>query len=148
LKIVWLSSIFYNSCLGFIKLSVLALYSRLGDSTLQKMAFVMMAVVGCQCSANVLTCIFQCSPIRGAWDTSLKPKCVNINAFYLSNAALNILTDLITYAMPIRMVLGLQTPTKQKFAIGIMFCLGFLYVYMADDHSLFSSPFLYSKAFN
>lgn len=57
------------------------------------------------------------------------PKCVNINAFYLSNAALNIATDLITYALPVRMILNLQTPVKQKIAVGVMFSLGFLYVF-------------------
>ncbi|KFX90994.1 hypothetical protein V490_06144 [Pseudogymnoascus sp. VKM F-3557] len=127
LKIVYFSSIFYNATLCFIKLSVLALYMRLGDDTLHKMSIVMMGVIACQGLAFVLTCIFQCSPVRGAWDTGMRPtpKCVNINAFYLSNAALNILTDLITYALPVRMILHLQTPTKQKIAVGVMFSLGF-----------------------
>lgn len=57
------------------------------------------------------------------------PVCVNINAFYLSNAALNIITDLITYALPVRMILNLQAPFKQKIAVGVMFSLGFLYVF-------------------
>jgi hypothetical protein len=56
------------------------------------------------------------------------PKCVDINAFYLSNAALNIVTDLITYALPARMIIHLQAPFKQKVAVGVMFGLGFLYV--------------------
>ncbi|EEU37771.1 uncharacterized protein NECHADRAFT_54795 [Fusarium vanettenii 77-13-4] len=90
-QIVWLSSIFYNACLGFIKISVLALYMRLGDPKLRKVALVMVGVVGCQAGANVLACIFQCSPIRGAYDVTVLPKdkkCVDINAFYLANAAL------------------------------------------------------------
>jgi hypothetical protein len=92
----------------------------------------MIVVIICQMSANVLTCIFQCRPVAGAWDTSLKPKCVNINAFYLSNAALNILTDLITYALPTRMVLNLHTTKRQKVVVGVMFGLGFLYVLLGS----------------
>lgn len=104
---------------------------RLGDDTLRRMSVVMMGVIACQGFAFVLTCIFQCTPVRGAWEPTMVPgpKCVNINAFYLSNAALNIATDLITYALPVRMILNLQTPVKQKIAVGVMFSLGFLYVF-------------------
>lgn len=127
-QIVWLSSIFYNACLGFIKVSVLCLYMRLGDLVLRRLSIFLAGVIVCQALANVLTCIFQCNPVPGAWDVSLDPKCIDINAFYLTNAALNIATDLATYALPIRMVLNLQTPTKQKLAVAVMFGLGFLYV--------------------
>jgi len=128
-QIIWMSSIFYNSCLGFIKTSVLALYARLGDPTLRRLALIMIGVVGCQASANVLTCIFQCSPVAAAWDLSITNKtCVNINAFYLANAALNIVTDLLAYSLPIRLVLKLQMPFKQKIILCVMMFLGLLYV--------------------
>ena len=48
MHVVWLSSIFYNACLGFIKISVLALYMRLGDKSLRRLAIFMLAVVICQ----------------------------------------------------------------------------------------------------
>ena len=48
MHIVWLSSIFYNACLGFIKISVLALYMRLEDKSLRRLAIVMLGVVICQ----------------------------------------------------------------------------------------------------
>ncbi|GAD96327.1 hypothetical protein NFIA_027900 [Paecilomyces variotii No. 5] len=125
--VVWVSSIFYNATLGFIKTSVLSLYSRLGDSTLKKMSYVMIAIVGSQATANVLVCIFQCNPIPAAWDTSItQKKCVNINAFYLANAATNITTDLLTYGLPWNTVRKLQMPRKQKVAVGVMLCLGLL----------------------
>lgn len=128
-QIVWMSSIFYNCCLGFIKTSVLALYARLGDPSLRRLALIMIGVVGCQASANVLTCIFQCNPVAAAWDLSITNKtCVNINAFYLANAALNIVTDLLAYALPIRLVLKLQMPFKQKIILCVMFFLGLLCV--------------------
>ncbi|MCJ1473090.1 hypothetical protein MMC13_001740 [Lambiella insularis] len=128
-QIVWFSSIFYNACLGFIKTSVLSLYARLGDPQLRKLALGMIVIVACQAVANVLTCIFQCSPIPAAWDLSITEKtCVDINAFYLANAALNIATDLLSYALPIRLVLKLQVPFKQKVILFVMFFLGLLYV--------------------
>ncbi|KAK8115996.1 hypothetical protein PG984_012498 [Apiospora sp. TS-2023a] len=122
---VWLSSIFYNACLGFIKISVLALYARLGDRTLTRLAIIMIGVVCCQAGGNVLAAIFQCNPINAAYDiTVTEKKCINVNAFYLANAAVNIFTDLLTYTLPIRLVLRLQVPRRQKIGLAVILCLG------------------------
>ncbi|KAK7564102.1 integral membrane protein [Phyllosticta citricarpa] len=124
-KIVWLSSIFYNACLGFIKTSVLALYMRLGDRNLRKLAIVMFVLVGCQATGNSLAALFECSPIAAAYDSRITDKkCININAFYLANAAVNISTDILTYTLPIRLVIHLQVPRNQKIGLGVMLSLG------------------------
>ncbi|KAL1858102.1 hypothetical protein Daus18300_010103 [Diaporthe australafricana] len=126
-QIVWLSSIFYNACLGFIKTSVLALYTRLGDRELRRLAYIMIGVVSCQAGANVIVCIFECSPVQAAYDLTITDmKCININAFYLANAAVNISTDVLTYAIPLKMVSKLQMPRRQKVGLGIMMSLGFV----------------------
>lgn len=126
-QIVWLSSIFYNACLGFIKTSVLALYMRLGDRGLRKLAIFMFVLVACQATGNSLAALFECSPIKAAYDTTVKnKKCININAFYLANAAVNISTDVLTYTLPIRLVIHLQVPRNQKIGLGIMLSLGLL----------------------
>ncbi|ETN41052.1 uncharacterized protein HMPREF1541_02986 [Cyphellophora europaea CBS 101466] len=122
---VWISSVFYNSSLGFIKCSVLALYARLGDRQLKRMSLIVLAICAASASANVLVCIFQCWPLNAAWDQTITQKrCVNINAFYLANAATNIATDLLAYLLPMRLVKNLQIPKKQKIAVGVMLCLG------------------------
>lgn len=128
-QIVWLSSIFYNACLGFIKFSVLALYMRLGDQKLRRFAMVMVGVITCQAGGTVLACIFQCAPIHAAYDITVLPedmKCVDINAFYLANAAVNIFTDILTYTLPFRLVSRLQVPRKQKIGVAVMLGLGLL----------------------
>lgn len=117
----------YNATLGFIKTSALALYSRLGDRSLRRWFLVLIVVVASQAVANVLVCIFQCSPVSAAWDTSITKKtCVDINAFYLANAATNITTDLVTYLLPMNLVRKLQLPMKQRMAVGFMLGLGLL----------------------
>ncbi|KAL8383468.1 hypothetical protein RB595_010594 [Gaeumannomyces hyphopodioides] len=129
LQTVWLSSVFYNACLGFIKTSVLALYMRLGDRTLRTLSGAMAAVVACQATANVLVCILQCAPVRAAYDITIPAagkRCIDINAFYLANAAVNILTDALTYALPIPLVLRLQVPLAQRVGLGVALCLGFV----------------------
>lgn len=128
-QIVWLSSIFYNACLGFIKISVLALYMRLGDKNLRRVAIIMLGVIICQAGGNVFACIFQCTPVEAAYRIDMDPEemsCVNINAFYLANAAVNILTDIMTYTLPIPLVIKLKVPRRQKIGLGIILGLGLL----------------------
>jgi hypothetical protein len=101
---------------------------RLGDRILKRLSIVMLVIVACSATANVLVCIFQCQPVKAAWDITItKKRCVQINAFYLANAATNIATDLLTYTLPIPLVLKLQVPRKQKVALGVMLSLGLLY---------------------
>jgi hypothetical protein len=53
-------------------------------------------------------------------------KCININAFYLANAALTITTDFITYALPMPTLWSLKMPSQQKIALmGILGLGGF-----------------------
>lgn len=152
LQIVWLSSIFYNACLGFIKVSVLALYKRLGDRMLSRLSMVMIGVICCQAGANVLACIFQCSPVQAAYDITIPPEkqsCVDINAFYLANAAVNIFTDILTYTLPIPLVLKLQMPRRQKAGLAVILCLGLLYVspgcHLNREATTDSAPVLASR---
>lgn len=125
-EIIWLSSIFYNACLGFIKTSALALYMRLGDRTLRRLSIVMIGVVTCQASANVLVAIFQCTPISAAWNQTGDFTCIDVNAFYLANAAVNIFTDLLTYSLPIPLAFKLQMPLRQRIGLAVILGLGLL----------------------
>lgn len=99
---------------------------RLGDRTLRRCAIIMIGVVTCQASGNVLAAIFQCAPISAAWDKTGEYKCININAFYLANAAVNIFTDLLTYSLPIPLALKLQMPLRQRVGLAVILCLGLL----------------------
>lgn len=125
---VWLSSMFYLACLGFVKTSVLWFYTRLGDRYLTRLSYTMFGVVTAQATANVLVAAFQCQPVAKAWATTLPGHCVDINVFYLCNAALNIFTDVLTYTLPIKVIFNLQIPRKQKIALVFTLSLGLLWV--------------------
>ncbi|KAF7596967.1 hypothetical protein BBP40_011333 [Aspergillus hancockii] len=122
--VVWLSSMFYLATLGFIKSSVCVFYTRLGDRLLTRLSMVMLCVITMQAVSFVLTAAFQCQPIAKAWKTTLPGDCVNINVFYLANAALNIVTDILTYTLPLGVIFKLQVPVKQKIVLGFILCLG------------------------
>ncbi|KAF2402811.1 hypothetical protein EJ06DRAFT_310218 [Trichodelitschia bisporula] len=124
-RALWFVALAYNAAMMVIKISVLALYQRLGDRGLKRLSFGMMGIVACSGIANMLTVVFQCKPLDAAWDIRIKEKkCINLNGFYLAVAVTNILTDLMTYTLPIPLVVKLQLPKKQKIVLGIMLCLG------------------------
>lgn len=116
----------YGATLGFIKTSVLSLYLRLIPSRgFRQLALVMLVILIAQALANIFTCIFECRPISYAWNQVVPGshgKCIHINEFYLANAALNILTDFMTYTLPMPMLWKLQLPKRQK--IGLITILG------------------------
>ncbi|KAB8238265.1 hypothetical protein ETB97_008311 [Aspergillus alliaceus] len=122
--VVWLSSLFYLATLGLIKSSVCLFYTRLGDRLLNRLSMIMLCILVAQASSFVLTAAFQCQPIEKAWKTTTPGKCVDINVFYLANAALNILTDILTYTLPLGVIFKLQVPVKQKIALGFILCVG------------------------
>ncbi|KAJ5770960.1 uncharacterized protein N7511_003011 [Penicillium nucicola] len=121
---VWLSSMFYLACLGFVKTSVLWFYTRLGDRYLTRLSWIMIGVIAAQAISFVLVAAFQCQPVSKAWASTKPGTCVDINVFYLCNAALNIFTDVLTYTLPIRVIFKLQMPRKQKIVLAIILCLG------------------------
>ncbi|KAH9902325.1 integral membrane protein [Xylariomycetidae sp. FL2044] len=144
---IWLAFILYNAALGFIKTSVLALYMRLGDETLRLLAIGMMVVVTCQSGANIIALIFQCVPVEAAWDLDYRPdekRCINIATFYLVTAGINIVTDILTYTLPIRLILRLQMPLRQKIALIVVLGLGLFACISSGIRIAFIPRLLYS----
>ncbi|OJJ34696.1 hypothetical protein ASPWEDRAFT_112184 [Aspergillus wentii DTO 134E9] len=124
LKIIYVSSTFYLSCLGFVKCSVLVFYTHLENATLTRLSYIMLGVIVCQAGSFVIVAIFQCNPIRKAWSPTTLGSCVEINVFYMANAALNICTDVITYALPMKVIMQLDISRRQKIGILIILCFG------------------------
>lgn len=67
--------------------------------------------------------MFICIPVASFWDKSIKGHCMNKSAFYFSNSALNIATDIIIFAFPMPLLKQLHLPRQLK--IELMFVFGF-----------------------
>ncbi|MCJ1433258.1 hypothetical protein MMC27_002617 [Xylographa pallens] len=72
--------------------------------------------------------IFSCNPTNAFWDFELQGtpgvSCINFQAFYISVAVPNLLTDVLILAMPIRQVWKLQLDRRSKVALTFIFLLG------------------------
>jgi len=77
-------------------------------------------------TANVVVAAFQCTPIKAAFDSAVKGKCINANAFYLGNAITGIITDTIVYSLSIPIVKPLQMDRKRKAVTFVTLLVGAL----------------------
>ncbi|ODH41418.1 hypothetical protein ACO22_01378 [Paracoccidioides brasiliensis] len=116
---IYLCALFYNSTLGFVKLSVLALYRRiltgLRSNRLSVANWIIFVLVATNTAINVFVAAFQCNPIKRAWKpTSVSGTCINASAFYIGNAITGIITDTLVYLLAIPIVNPLQMEPKKK----------------------------------
>ncbi|KAI1779131.1 hypothetical protein F4818DRAFT_437924 [Hypoxylon cercidicola] len=68
-----------------------------------------------------------CTPYRKIWDVTVSEgSCININFLYIPGAIVNLLSDMIILVLPQRVIWGLQTSSKNKIGISLIFAVGIL----------------------
>lgn len=110
----------------FIKLSLLAFYLRLAPNNpvFRTAVYVMIFVAASFGIGSIMSAALQCIPISMLWDTTVEGSCININTFYFANSALNIITDMIIYILPIPILWKLQLPVIQRVGLCAVLGLG------------------------
>ncbi|KAH7389433.1 hypothetical protein DE146DRAFT_162982 [Phaeosphaeria sp. MPI-PUGE-AT-0046c] len=163
LKYLFFSIIAYHVTLTATKISILLQYRRIFTLQGSRLPiYITMGIcVACGTTA-VLTATFTCIPVRAYWDfvAKMTAKCVNQDAMYHANAALNITTDLLVAALPVRQLWKLQIAMRQKIALLAILTLGWFVVIISiirlyylilvakhrDDSTWYSGPAAYWSA--
>ena len=124
-KWVIATEIFYNAAITTIKLSILLLYARLFPFPHLKRIIWSVSgfVVACWLTIILLT-VFQCRPIRAAWDISVKGHCLRLNVAYIVLGTCNTITDMIALCLPMPLIWRLQTDKPRKVQLICVFSLG------------------------
>ncbi|KAK8060685.1 hypothetical protein PG996_010615 [Apiospora saccharicola] len=126
----WISEITYVPAIGLTKICILFFYLRVFPSRGFRYAcFGTIAFVVAFSIATLVTTIFSCSPVDfvyKGWAGDSKGTCININAFWFSQATINITTDLWIMMLPITQIKKLDLERKKKIFLCIMFCVGLL----------------------
>lgn len=126
---LYVADILYTLSLVAIKISILQLYRSIFPG---RGFTITTSVVGAGVIAwgiaVILVSVFQCNPVRGAWDLTVPATCITLPTFYLANAVPNITMDVIILALPIPNVWTLQMSIRQKYVVSGLFLLGGLYV--------------------
>ena len=73
---------------------------------------------------TVITTFTICIPAAYFWDKNIDGYCLNFLALWFVNATLNIITDVAILVIPLRIILAIQLPKKQKVWLVMVFTLG------------------------
>ena len=85
------------------------------------------AVVLAWSIGSIASTIWQCVPIEASWNNTITDKvCVNSDASWYQYGIINIVTDVMILALPIRPILKLQLHKREKLALLGVFALGAL----------------------
>lgn len=128
----YLMAILYFTQVMLVKLCLLIFYLRIFPS--QEVRRLLWGTIICDVLFGIIfffLAIFQCSPISyfwQNWDGEHEGKCLDINAIAWANAGISIALDLWMLVIPMAQLKNLKLHWKKKIGVGLMFCVGTLYV--------------------
>ncbi|EWC45688.1 hypothetical protein DRE_05249 [Drechslerella stenobrocha 248] len=125
-QMAFCTQIFFVLCTTTVKLSILYFYLRLSASpTFRFLVHSGMCFVLATGVSFLFVIIFQCTPISGYWDLSQRDShCVHESAANIANAVINSLSDLYVFSLPIRDMMRLRLPLRQRVSLVVLFSLG------------------------
>ena len=101
--------------IAFVKISTCLLFRRIFPSkTFHRVLFVLAGLIATYSLITVFASIFQCRPIRGAWDPSVKADCINIELVWEIMGGMNVFTDLALLVAPLPLLWKLQISSQKK----------------------------------
>ncbi|KAI9834105.1 MAG: hypothetical protein M1838_005552 [Thelocarpon superellum] len=124
---LWLCSMLYGVCIWTVKMSLLSLYLRLfqADRPMRLATWALIIFVTLAHAASFLTVIFGCTPVNKFWDIENSGgSCVDLLLMGAIESGLNVLTDILILFLPVKAVLGLHLPLKQRLAVAGTFLIG------------------------
>ncbi|KAH8900805.1 hypothetical protein GQ53DRAFT_603723, partial [Thozetella sp. PMI_491] len=121
----YLTSIFYNAALGFLKAALLLQYIRFFSPGMKKVALIGMVIISMWSIALVFASIFNCTPVEGFWNGNINSKCIAQYPFHYVSSTGNIITGFFIFALPIPILWRLALPLPQRLSLAGVYVLGF-----------------------
>jgi hypothetical protein len=133
----WAAQVAFLIATGCTKCSILLFYRRLQKGTFNKvwlyciyaaLAFTVAWTIG-----FVLTLVFSCNPTEANWESAnplyrKKYSCVNARYENLISGTLSVVSDAYAVLLPCLMLRHFDVSKRQKVALNVIFCLGFIVV--------------------
>ncbi|XXG99648.1 hypothetical protein Hte_005989 [Hypoxylon texense] len=125
LKLYYVAQAFYKLTLNLTKASILLLYLRIFLQRWFRIScYVLLGIILSYMVATTAASIWQCTPIARAWDKSIDGTCVSITANWYANSGFSVASDVLVLVLPMQPIFRSNLPTKQKWALMIVFALG------------------------
>lgn len=130
LQIFYIGGILYAVGIALTKLAFLCFYLKLFPSpALKRIAYPLLVISFLFGASFTFLFIFQCSPISYAWtqwDGEAEGTCLNFDLGAVLHAVINIVLDLVIFAIPLTQLWHLNLSRKKKIQVMLMFGVGFL----------------------
>ncbi|KAK8078815.1 hypothetical protein PG994_002622 [Apiospora phragmitis] len=118
----------YNPTLGFVKSSVLFFLLRLGGHKpgirrsihLLNVSNILLLI------SVFMASVFTCVPVRKYWHRGIPGHCNSEGLQYIVTSSITVLTDILVVILPIKIVIGLQMPTRLKMSLTLVLTLGII----------------------
>ncbi|KAG5925011.1 hypothetical protein E4U61_004914 [Claviceps capensis] len=125
LKLFYVAHIFANMTINLTKSSILLMYVRVFDRRRFRICcYVLLGIVVTYMLITVGLLIWQCSPIEGAWNKTLRATCVGLTGHSYANAGFSLATDVLILGLPVMPIWEREWPVGQKRALLLVFALG------------------------
>jgi hypothetical protein len=127
-KMIYWPELGYTIVVVLIKTSILFSYLRIfGHVRTTKFYIYTLLALSWGWGIGVfLVGVFQCTPIKKAWQPELPGHCIKTIPFLWGNSISNFIIDWLILAVPVFPVLKLQLPRTQKILVGASFLCGAL----------------------
>lgn len=121
------SIIIYQIALTSVKATFLLHYRRVFPlPNIQRFCDIFLVLIILWGISQTLIAGLFCVPLSSFWDLSVKGKCINVLAWWYSNSAVNIATDLVIFILPLTLLHTLPLKWGQKIILMGVFGVGFL----------------------
>ncbi|KAL1954898.1 hypothetical protein VTO42DRAFT_487 [Malbranchea cinnamomea] len=127
MKMFWVLQILYKCTINTTKLSILLLYRTIFETNRFKfrtVCNVLFVIILLHTFTTTVATILECVPISKVWERSIPGTCINLTAFWYTNAVFNISIDFLIFLLPMPVINTLSLPLRSKFALMGIFALG------------------------
>lgn len=129
MKAFYASIVVYNVAVCLTKISILLQYKRLfANPIVQRITLTALCFLAAWAVALAFLLTLICQPVATFWDSSIPGHCLDITTVWYVMAGVNLVTDFLILTLPMPVISSLQLPSRQKYMLMGVFCLGFLYV--------------------
>jgi hypothetical protein len=132
-QLVMVMSTTYSLGITLAKASFAVLYLRLLDKQGRWHVYLNRAILVflfCQATEELFTVVFQCRPVRKAWEPEVEGSCIPLEPIWYTGFTCNLIMDLILFLQPIPWMWGLRLPLAKRLGLIALLSLGLLWVLM------------------
>ncbi|KAH8738245.1 hypothetical protein BGZ61DRAFT_526235 [Ilyonectria robusta] len=143
------ATLIFAVSIAFSKLSVLFFFLRISpDRVIRRAVHTLISLICVYTLVYIFLMIFRCRPVSSGWDLTVEGQCIDSLVPMLTLSIANIVIDLFVLLLPIRIVIPLQIPLRQKISLALLFATGGFVCVASIKRTVIMSPLLRSDDYS